>query len=651
MFLSLACCSKLDVPGAVTDSKSQDGGEPGTGKPPIEDDASTDEDASADDAASSDAGAKDGSSGGGSPMTNAYVIVTTSSAPFVKSVVSATPISASGAADVELTTSKLQTIAGFGGALNEKGWDALSVLTAPARQDVLRAVFDRKSGLRFNTVRIPIGASDYASSRYTDDEFPGDYTMTKFNIDRDRAKLLPYIKSAMLVEPTLKAWASAWTPPTWMKTNGAFDRGAMKDDPKIYDAYALYLAKFVESYRAEGIDLGMVVPQNEPGQLTDYPSCDWTSAQYLTFIRDHAGPLFAKRKPGAQLWLGTINVGTFDVDLTLRDATAAGQIGGIALQWDGFNQIKSLHAAYPKIPIMQSETDCGNHYWEKGFDPNKPQNDFAYGAMTWRKMHDWFLGGASSYMLWNIVLDELGMSIDAKQPWPQNAAIVVDKTSGAVTYTPMFWGTRHFSGVVDVGASLLQISPENSDAIAFENPDGTLVVELLNESTTTKNVKVAAKGMNFAVELPGASFATLVVPSPSTATQDGGVPFENTSHFEAELATLLGKAVPYSDQAASGGGGVAYLNVAGDGIRLNGTKVGTGVKLHYAALNGGSISVFVNGKRAGAINFKSTGGWTGTYADAILAPLDIPEGASVEVKRAAGDIAANLDYVDILPVP
>lgn len=47
--------------------------------------------------------------------------------------------------------------------------------------------------------------------------------MKNFSIARDHEYLLPYIKGAMRYRPDLKVWGSVWTPPTWMKTNEAFD--------------------------------------------------------------------------------------------------------------------------------------------------------------------------------------------------------------------------------------------------------------------------------------------------------------------------------------------------------------------------------------------------------------------------------------------
>jgi glucosylceramidase len=439
------------------------------------------------------------------------LVVTTRAKPFARSALPESP--SAGGNDVSVDPSrKLQVIEGFGGAFNEQGWAALALLDEAGREAVLRTLFHPNEGLRFNICRTPIGASDYALDRYTLDETPDDYQMEHFSIDRDRQRLLPYIKAAMRYQPRLRVWGSAWTPPTWMKTNRDFDGGAMLDDPRIYAAYALYLAKFVAAYRAEGIDVFMVVPQNEPGQLTHYPSADWKPRQYVTFIRDHLGPTLGRLVPGTSIFVGTINTPTWNVQEVLEDPGASARIQGICFQWGGIEQLSRIHAAFPEKKLMQSETECGNLPWQPGFDPQKPQNDFAYAAHTWRKFRDFIAGGSSSYMLWNMVLDEQGKNIDRSSPWPQNAAVVVDRATKKVIYTPMFWATRHFSGLVDVGAELIESSGPYADRIAFANPDGSIIVELLNDGAAPRELRVAVGSKGYAVKLPEKSFATLIVP-------------------------------------------------------------------------------------------------------------------------------------------
>ena len=49
----------------------------------------------------------------------------------------------------------------------------------------------------------------------------GDVDVQHLNTTRDRAKLIPYIKAAMVVQPALMVWGSPWTGPEWMKDSAA----------------------------------------------------------------------------------------------------------------------------------------------------------------------------------------------------------------------------------------------------------------------------------------------------------------------------------------------------------------------------------------------------------------------------------------------
>ncbi len=418
-------------------------------------------------------------------------------------------------ADIEIDpVSQRQEISGFGGAFNEKGWVALSLLTPEKRDQVLKELFDPETGAKFNICRVPIGASDYAVSRYTHNGHRNDYKMINFSIAHDRKYLLPYIKAAMKYRPDLKVWGSDWTPPTWMKTSGEYDGGNMKDDPKIYAAYALYLARFVEEYRKEGIDLFAVAVQNEPECETHYPSCLWTPEQFLTFIRDYMGPLFEERKLNAEIMLGTIQDSHYNqfTQRVMIDPKARKYVNIIGFQWEAWTQVSVARDKFPEMHIMQTETECGNCHWKPGFDMNKPQNDWAYGSYTWKKIKAYFDEGVNSYMLWNMVLDEEGKNIDAKLPWPQNAAVVVDKTTKQVIYTPMFYAFKHFSYFVKPGAYYVDVIEGADNAIAFMNPGGELIIVIENKGHNTKPIEIKIGGYRINAELPEASWSTIVVP-------------------------------------------------------------------------------------------------------------------------------------------
>lgn len=457
---------------------------------------------------------------GGLPMhaasraTKATLTVTTAEKPFVDATKSVRVVAATGAADLVIDAgAQFQEIQGFGGAFNEKGWTALRLLPDDGKK-VLADLFAPKGVARFNICRVPVGASDYAESRYSLAETPDDFALKDFSIARDRERLIPYIKAAQRLNPALKLWGSAWSPPAWMKTNKATDSGAMRAEPAIYDAYALYLLKFAQAYRAEGLELFALCPQNEPGTLTDYPSCDWTGEQLRDFIRDHMGPLFAKEH-GPAIWLGTINVADVPrfAEPTMNDPAAAKFVSGFGLQWYALSTVPEYARRWPGILIAQTETECGNNHWEPGYRRDAAPNDWQYGAYTWGKIRAFFAAGASIYEAWNIVLDSKGRSIGSRTHWPQNALVAVDFETRTATYTPAFWAFAHFSHFVQPGARRVATNGAWADAIAFRNPDGSVVLVLSNQGDAPRDVVIERDGARWSVALPTKSFGTLVLPA------------------------------------------------------------------------------------------------------------------------------------------
>ena len=231
-----------------------------------------------------------------------------------------------------------QQIEGWGGCFNELGWDALSALDAPARQDVLRALFDTKTGCSFNLCRMPVGASDFAMDYYSLDDTPGDYAMAHFSDDRDQEKLIPYVKAAMKYRRDLKVWGSPWTPPAWMTTNGKYTGGGMTQTPQSLTAYALYLDKAVRAYQKAGLHFYALDVQNEPVYNNNvYPQCKWSGAELRDFIKNYLGPKFTQDRVPVQLWAGTFPTGDYAgyPGTILSDPSARAYLTGVGYQWGG----------------------------------------------------------------------------------------------------------------------------------------------------------------------------------------------------------------------------------------------------------------------------------------------------------------------------
>jgi glucosylceramidase len=403
---------------------------------------------------------------------------------------------------LRLTGRERQTIEGFGGCFNELGWRALSALDSATRDSVLAALFGSGDGCRFRMGRVPIGASDYALEWYSHDETDGDLAMERFSIEHDRSCLLPYIKAAMAHRPGLWLFASPWSPPTWMKTHKVFNYGTVRWEPTVLDALALYFLKFVRAYRDEGIDVRQVHVQNEPGADQKFPSCLWTGGQMRQFIRDHLGPLFAREGLGCEIWLGTLNVEGYDeyVVSALSDEAARRYVAGVGLQWAGKTLAQRTHTAWPDLRIMQTENECGNG-----------QNSWAYAHYVFTLLWHYLTNGAVAYCYWNMALPAGGRSTWG---WRQNSMVSVDDERGRVTYNPEFFVMKHVSRFVEVGAVRLDLTgPWAGNALAFRNPDGSLVVVAANGLDEPRPLVFTDGHRTVGIQAEPLSFHTLVLPA------------------------------------------------------------------------------------------------------------------------------------------
>ena len=84
-----------------------------------------------------------------------------------------------------------------------------------------------------------------------------------------------------------------------------------------------------------------------------------------------------------------------------------------------------------------------------------------------------------------------GKNLDTMRPWPQNALLTVNTSSKTLTATPAYYVFRHVSQYVDPGAK--GVATTGGDALAFKNPDGTIVAVIYN-SGAARNYIVSVAG-------------------------------------------------------------------------------------------------------------------------------------------------------------
>lgn len=413
-----------------------------------------------------------------------------------------------------------QRIEGFGGAFSERGWDALSALPSGLKAQALASLFSN-TGAAFNICRTPIAANDIARKWYSYAETPGDFDLKDFSIANDRQTLIPYIRSAMAIQPELKLWASPWSPPIWMKTNGHYAMAhSWSDQPsnglkpeqqgkegqdyfiqedRYFDAYARYFRRYVEEYRKAGIEIGMVMPQNEFNSAQPFPSCCWTPEGLARFI-----PFLGREmaKTGTDIFFGTLERPNVDMlSKVMNDPKAGPLLKGVGIQWGGKGALEDISRRYPNFPIWGSEQECG-----------RGTNDWHYTRYGWDLIKRYFNAGANAWHYWNMAMPLGGLT---GWGWPQNALVSVDTQAGTYSLTNDYWLMKHLSAHVDRGAHFIPATSflgfENQ--LAFRNPNGDLVIVIQNDLATPHKIGIAIGGKQITPTLPADSFNTIVIPS------------------------------------------------------------------------------------------------------------------------------------------
>jgi glucosylceramidase len=157
------------------------------------------------------------------------------------------------------------------------------------------------------------------------------------------------------------------------------------------------------------------------------------------------------------------------------------------------------HFLYPNLKLMQSEAECGK----------TNSNDWQFGEYQFGLAKKWFKAGASSNVIWNMVLDETGYST---AHWAQCSPIVVDSKTKVVTYTPYYYCYKHFSYFVQPGAHVVATESTWGDQVSFVNPDGEVVVVMNNPDAADQRVTLYIDGKQAGpVMVPGHSFDTFTL--------------------------------------------------------------------------------------------------------------------------------------------
>lgn len=437
--------------------------------------------------------------------------------------------------DVDLTATD-QKIVGFGGAFTEASAVVFKKLRPELRKELLERYFG-PSGIGYTTGRVPINSCDFSQSSYSFDDIDGDSELRHFDagVKHDAETIIPLIKAAQrsLAEHGrgLRLLASPWSPPAWMKTNGQMvhsDAPGLR--PEHRTTWAKYISKWISAYKAHGIPIWALTPQNEPEKSQLWESCIYSAQQGADFIGGHLGTTLSEDHP-------EVSIFAYDHDKqhayvwaneTFSHPAATRYAHGLAVHWyegDGFDILREVHRDFPQAVLLPTEATYERKRWAPGGTLRAGEWRFGEGYA-----HD-ILGnleaGAAGWTDWNLLLDERGGPNHVDNVC--DAAMVASLSGEELYVHPQYYFIGHFSKYLPPGSVRAATTVQGSvtyrgptrpygtcsgedglQATTFLTPDGRAATIVLNCGDSEINFRLRDRkgGRALAARIPSHAVQT-----------------------------------------------------------------------------------------------------------------------------------------------
>jgi len=386
---------------------------------------------------------------------------------------------------------KFQEMDGFGFTLT--GGSALHInnMSPSQRAELLNELFN-PDNMGISYLRVSIGASDLDATPFSYNDMPSgqtDINLDNFSIANDEQNLIPILNEILTINPNIKIMGSPWSAPSWMKTNNNSIGGSLKEE--YFEVYANYFVNYIQAYADQGIPISAITVQNEPLHDGNNPSMYMESLDQLNFIKNHLGPAFEMANIQTKIIIWDHNADNIIYAKSiLDDPVANAYVDGSAFHlYNGsINNLSSLHNAHPNKNLYFTEQWVGVN---SEFDDN----------LRWH-MKELIIGATRNWcktiLEWNL------SSNSSLQPHTDGGCteclggLTIDGNN--VQRNVGYYVIAHASKFVKPGSKRIQ-SNSSSDLpnVAFETPEGNIVVIVLNNS----NIDIS-----FNIETPGESVTT-----------------------------------------------------------------------------------------------------------------------------------------------
>lgn len=381
-------------------------------------------------------------------------------------------------------------------------------------------------------------------------------------------------------------YGNAWTAPGYMKTNNSPTNGGTLcgvsgttcPSGDWTDAYADYLVAWADFYKQEGVDIDGIAFANEPDYTSSYESMRLTPAQAAEFTKTF-GPV----------------------------ADAAGY-DVLCCESFGWNQGKNYHSAILQdaeaaqwVDVLTAHSYASRSDTPFETDKSLWMSEWAASVAGLTQFNANWDGspaaGSDGIRLVDHMMDSLTRANATGYLWwlgvsqgGSGSLMVVDVQNDTYTVGARLWGMAAFSRFVRPDAVRFDAvhALANVKVAAFDNADGSRVVQLLNNGTAAvstdidmdrqptaylndqthhleavEGIATTADGVT-SLELPARSLVTLVLEPEAPSGE--GIPVEATVPESTEPGSLAMTVADFGE-----GVSLAKAANAGDRLRFEGT--------------------------------------------------------------------------------
>jgi len=399
---------------------------------------------------------------------------------------------------------KYQVMEGFGFSLTGGSAMLIGRLPAPDRNALLRELFlPDGDGIGISFLRLSIGASDLSERCFSYNDRPdgqSDFELAHFDIEAGDVEVIPLLREILAINPELNIMATAWSAPTWMKTNRSFRGGKLK--PDCYVVYAAYLVKYLQAMQGRGITVHAITPQNEPLNQKNEPSMIMEASEQAEFIKNHLGPaLQAAGLADVELfcWDHNCDVPEYPLEV-FADADARRYLTGSAWHLYGgdISALSEMHQAYPEMKLYFTEQWVGS--------------DGQFGGDLMWHVKNVLIGSIRN---WSRVVLEWNLASDPfccpHTPGGEARCVGALTIGEEVARNVAYYVIAHAAKFVRPGSVRIhsdqQVSLPN---VAFLTPQGHIVLIVLNDGAEARSFTIQFQGKNAVATLPANAVATYV---------------------------------------------------------------------------------------------------------------------------------------------